>query len=308
MTKKHPSAFSLIELSIVILVIGLLIGGMTQSSRLIYGFKVRTGQTLTQSSGVNSIPGITTWLETTADGNITSSTNGSEPNDGDKISLWRDSNPQTNPRVDLAQSTDDNRPTYLAIGINGMPSLNFDGSDDFLANSTTLPIAASDDTYTIVAVWKYANSASSAARMVVSQGGDTTDSHSLGSIQVKADDYLGFYGNDNNFYLSSTISKGTPYITILKVNNDVSNNITIYQNSNTAVTGTTGGGGDLGAGTYSDLAIMTTQFVIGAHSVSNTMPFAGLVSEIIVFDRALKYSEITDINSYLSKKYNIILN
>ena len=59
-------AFSLIELSIVLLIIGILIAGVTQSSRLIEQFKLTSARSKTKSSPVNSITGLSMWLETTA--------------------------------------------------------------------------------------------------------------------------------------------------------------------------------------------------------------------------------------------------
>jgi len=51
--KKHQ-AFSLVELSIVILIIGVLIAGVIQGSNLVTKFRIKTAQTLTQSSPVSS--------------------------------------------------------------------------------------------------------------------------------------------------------------------------------------------------------------------------------------------------------------
>lgn len=52
---KSNKAFSLIELSIVILIIGILVAGVTQSSRLINQIKLSLAQSITRSSDVNSI-------------------------------------------------------------------------------------------------------------------------------------------------------------------------------------------------------------------------------------------------------------
>jgi prepilin-type N-terminal cleavage/methylation domain-containing protein len=60
--KNHKiSAFSLIELSVVILIIGILVAGVTQSSRLIAQFRLKTAQNLTINSPVSSIKNLSTW-------------------------------------------------------------------------------------------------------------------------------------------------------------------------------------------------------------------------------------------------------
>lgn len=50
MKNKFNKAFSLIELSIVILIIGILVAGVTSSSRLINQMRLTSARTLTQSS------------------------------------------------------------------------------------------------------------------------------------------------------------------------------------------------------------------------------------------------------------------
>jgi len=47
MKNNRLLAFSLIELSIVVLIVGILIAGVTQGSRLIRESKVKTARTLT---------------------------------------------------------------------------------------------------------------------------------------------------------------------------------------------------------------------------------------------------------------------
>ena len=91
MKKISAKAFSLIELSIVILIIGILIAGVTQGSRLVSAMKLNTARTVTQSSEVNSITGVVTWLESTAD----KSFDDAEETDGSIITNWYDINPQS---------------------------------------------------------------------------------------------------------------------------------------------------------------------------------------------------------------------
>ena len=64
--KNIKKAFSLIELSIVILIIGILVAGVTQSSRLVSQFRLLSARNITQSSPVHSIKDLLIWLETTS--------------------------------------------------------------------------------------------------------------------------------------------------------------------------------------------------------------------------------------------------
>ncbi len=126
--KKYQlkKAFSLIELSVVVLIIGILIAGITQSSRLVRAMKLNTARSLTRSSDVASIKNLTAWFDATAEGVLSSScttgsastnlnntgrsfntntTNGNPsvttpssaytmPEHRQVVRLWKDSNPQ----------------------------------------------------------------------------------------------------------------------------------------------------------------------------------------------------------------------
>jgi hypothetical protein len=39
--------------------------------------------------------------------------------------------------------------------------------------------------------------------------------------------------------------------------------------------------------------------------IAANRPFSGMISELIIYDRALKYDEVVDVSKYLSKKYSI---
>ena len=96
----NNKAFSLIELSIVILIIGILIAGITQSSRLIRAMKIQSARSLTLSSPVPSFKGITLWLESTLDESFDST----EAQDQLQISTWKDINPQSSYKNNATQS------------------------------------------------------------------------------------------------------------------------------------------------------------------------------------------------------------
>jgi prepilin-type N-terminal cleavage/methylation domain-containing protein len=135
MTKKSR-AFSLIELSIVILIIGILIAGVTQSSRLLRQAKLSTAQTLTKSSPVSGIKGLLIWLEPTLDDSFLSA----EADDGAGAHQWNDINPQSSSKYYAVIDSDGDVPLYKASsGPNGLPSL-YGGE----TNGTTFNISFSN--------------------------------------------------------------------------------------------------------------------------------------------------------------------
>ena len=70
MKLRKITAFSLIELSIVILVIGLLIAGAIQGSNMISKAALSSARTLTESSPVNSIRSLFIWFDSTSKANF----------------------------------------------------------------------------------------------------------------------------------------------------------------------------------------------------------------------------------------------
>jgi prepilin-type N-terminal cleavage/methylation domain-containing protein len=135
-------AFSLIELSIVILIIGILVAGVTQSSRLMKQFKLSSAQSITRSSDINSILDLVFWAETTLDNSLTNSSGSFQMEDGNAISQWSDINFRSNPKINLVQANTNNQPIYKSSGINGLPSISFDGVNDNLFSTATTPLPA----------------------------------------------------------------------------------------------------------------------------------------------------------------------
>lgn len=284
----NKKAFSLIELSIVILIIGILIAGVTQGSRLVRQFQLTNAKTLTQSSAVNSIKDLVLWLEPTMDNSITSATNANNPEDGDKISAWNDSNSQLSQKINVSQATSGNQPTYVSKGIGNLPTLSFGGAH-FLDNTSSVPIPAGYKQYTIFAVWQ--TNSSSAVRLIVHQRGPLSCLGDRAGIFITSTNVNG-WGCASGDVIASAYSVNTPYNAIYRVDSTQANNVTIYLN-----------GSQTGPTAAALNNIGTSAFAVGYGDSSSAYYFSGYISEIIVFTRALKSSEISDIRAYLSKKY-----
>lgn len=125
MNGKKISAFSLIELSIVILIIGILVAGVTQSSRLVAQFRLSSAKSMTRSSPVNSIKDLVFWFESTSDNSI----DDSQEEEGVAVTNWYDINSQSSQKSNATSATG---PTYKANCINGLPCLKFNGTSQYL--------------------------------------------------------------------------------------------------------------------------------------------------------------------------------
>jgi len=288
MKKKLKNAFSLIELSIVILIIGILVAGVTSSSRLIKRMKITVAQNLTQSSPVPSIKDLSVWYETSLD----KSFNDAEESDQTPVTTWYDNNIQSSFKYDFKQATLANQPKYSEGIINGIPSLRFDGADDHMV-ATSVGISGKGLTAFIVGQ-RFAYGASFQVSLAGLAAGQTDDTNS-GSVVAFADfgNYfvsgtgLQWFSN----YGSNHQGNGAPFVLSTVFNGTVNY---IYLN------------GLVGSG-YN----ITTSFIIDSLRVGckySTAPayfFNGYISEVIIYSRALSTEERKAVEAYLSKKYAI---
>jgi hypothetical protein len=297
-------AFSLIELSVVILIIGILVLGVTQGSRILNESKLKSAISLTQSSPVSSMENLVLWLETTDASKIAVGSVGSgvygNATDGSLVTGWADKNPQNNNGYTVSSAVNTNRPTYVKNGINGLPSLSFDGASSFLSKATGV-IPAEKKDYTIVAVWQN-KEISNDQVIFVQQDIAQSCAGNYAGLMLTSGRGIASWGcgaNGNADQTAFSYNLKTPYITIARRNKNLSsNNSVLYLNNgqpNIATTDTS-------------LKLVSDIVYIGAYAGSfGARMFNGYISEIIVFDRALADYEITAIQQYLSSKYGISL-
>lgn len=292
-------AFSLIELSIVILIIGILVAGVTQSSRLIKQMRLQVARNITTSSPVTSIKDLKIWLETSQEGSLVSSTNGLNPDNNDKISSWNDISPQLITKINPSQSNDALRPLYAETSpINNLPALKFN-SNEYLetiaSGSNQMPLAIGDDTFTFIAVWNSLSTSTTQAIFEQNTGGSLI-SGSRASMLIIGGVYG--YNGEGNDYQPTNFTMNSSRISVITVDNGAVN---IYDNKLNTPTNT-------GSINNAIQNVSEGGFFIGTKGTNpRSEKFNGFISEIIVFDRVLKKSEIEDINLYLAKKYSIKL-
>jgi prepilin-type N-terminal cleavage/methylation domain-containing protein len=286
--------FSLIELSIVILVIGILVIGITQGTRIIREAKLKSARALTSASPVAAIGNIVMWLESTSEKSLSDSERVNTAIGGTgTISTWNDINPQVSSSPNSAtQITSDSRPRYITSAINGLPAVNFDGTNDFMSFDGT-PLALSD--YTVVIVEQRRSSKNSNYMI---GGNGTQATNNILALGYRNNNQATFsqYGNDYNITVN-TFSGLTPKVHIFKFNSSIGKFYSINGVSQTLSSGVNPVPNQ-GLLSYNNATIGRTE---NATSAS----FFGDIGEIIIFKRYLKSTETITITDYLKTKWGI---
>jgi prepilin-type N-terminal cleavage/methylation domain-containing protein len=311
---KKNKAFSLVELSVVILIIGILVAGVTQSGRLIRQIKLSTARSVTASSDVASIRDVTAWFEASTEGVFTDINNVTDVENKATVKIWRDINPQkpVGDRPILTNDASGTQPTYISNGINGIPSVYFN-TDDFIysTNIPTLPLLTKDKTYSMFAVFR-ADLDKVQRKSIITQIGSGT---TLADNQYVSIGFIGSASNNgkpgfitnatenNNWIQDSRINDQTDYIVgvLADLTGTVAqSSVKLFVNSLTAVSNLPVGG------SYATTNIESARFSIGGSAAGSPADFfTGMISEVIVFDRKLKDEEAESVMKYLRKKYNI---
>lgn len=282
-------AFSLIELSIVILIIGILIAGVTQSSRLISAMRLQTARQLTQSAPVTSIKDLSLWLEASLENSFLST----EQEDGAFLTRWNDINPQTTSKNNLTRGSSNARISFKSRGINDIPAVYFDGtsSSEFLSGTV---ISTSTNAYSIFLVLRLDDNPPTADTNRYAFVNGNSASSGISYAKRPAPDAGKRIASFNGTSWNHTTTANST------INPEI---IRITGNASTVNMWVNGAAQTLDAPTGSYIA--PSGNVIVGNATNINAPWYGLISEVIFFERILKNEESTSIESYLAKKYNI---
>lgn len=278
------SAFSLIELSIVLLIIGIILAGITQASRIYTAYRLSSARTISQSSAVPSISELAMWYDATNEASF----DYFEAEDGEYISNWYDVNPQSTDKHNSTQSTKSVKPIYTTNCINDLPCARFAGGDFVQFDGTFLV----NKHYTI---------------FVVEQKAAAGNDWFIGGLNPGAANRKLVFGYNTNttldFSHSNNGSRATvPAFTVVQpiIHSFVFNSTTgrdYYYNGSSKSLTSTGSSPDETA----FLEYYASAYI--GKSGSTNYHYDGDIGEIIMYTKTLNTEERQAVEQYLAKKW-----
>lgn len=284
---KQKRGFSLLELAVVVLVIGIITAGIMKATSMIHSSRLSAARSITENSHIQEITGMIAWYETS----MPESLERSQTSDTSPITIWRDISPDSiaqNKNI-LSRALSNTEVTYKTDGINNIPSLQFISSGSLYLNNF---FQGSLGQATIFLVVKPTIATSSGAKSTILDSGplSTTSAISIGDVDASLD--LGSLQTTERSRNAANFDCEQNYIIATYFDG---NNSRIFVNNSYAIAGDS----NLSAGNNP-----LNGLTIGANKNSSNN-FTGLISEVIIYDRPLTIEERKIVMTYLSKKYKI---
>ncbi len=282
-SKKHSKskAFTLIELSVIILIIGIMLAGTFIGTRIIAKSRLAAAESLARSSPVPGIKDNMLWLETSLSASIDSS----QATDGSSVTAWYDQSSNSGKPLVVAVGTG---PTY-ANTINYVHAIKFVGSTaNYLEISDASFLNGTD--YTIMVLEKRQSSAS--------------NNYFLGETSSNPNDSLALgYGSDSTVIHAQG---NQSYTTGAAVSSYASSSDKPRQF--TFVHSSTSGNSTYINGILAAQDETKTSHLSGITSLAIGKGYTGEIGEIAIYARALKPEERQPIEDYAGKKWTRSIN
>jgi prepilin-type N-terminal cleavage/methylation domain-containing protein len=282
---QSNKAFSLLEISIVILIIGILISGVSLGVDLYRDFRLASAKSLTQNSRVGRIEGLVLWLEASQKTSF-------EPDniaDGTAITKWKNIAPNLlandRSRFDAVKSSlAESGPIYRENIVNSLPALEMSSSQNRCMQVPS-GFDGDDKNTTVFLVFKTAENWSSTADYRMLSRWPSGAFYEIRGYESVFSNGQGYGG------ASYSNSKAKLYILNLIINRSENikfyNNKTILQNIASSW-----------SGVYS-----SSDLYIGCKGGASWGLHNANYLEIIIYDRVITDKERIAVEEYLSKKW-----
>lgn len=161
-SKNIINAFSLVELSIVIIIIGILVAAVANGSKILYNMNLMAAQKM--DGEINAqIQGVG-YIAMHLNAVNSKSFEDNQAIDGENITIWYDTKPATYPNplnLSSPSSPASPRPQYKKKGINGLPSVEFfhrSANDGLIRNNVKISDISTNSMMTIFCVTRASKS------------------------------------------------------------------------------------------------------------------------------------------------------
>ncbi len=302
--KTTKKAFSITEISIVITIIGIIIAGIIGTNFIIKKFSIDIALTrpkTAESVMITFTPqlkdNLILWLDSTNKNSFPQ-----DIIDQDQISYWQSVN-FLDATYKLTQSNQANMPTYHEYGINNLPAIYFDGNDFLLKSNLNSQLTKNKSAITIFAVLTFKGSSAyiydlynPSTNILFSSQINNNYSSTSSSLKLSYGSTNDLANSSNHESLFDKDQFLKPQIITLLRRDNISQ--ILVNNSNF---------GNNSSSNNSNLPNnIIADFYLGSKNNSSLF-FNGYIAEFIIFNKGLSDDQITYINKYLSKKWQIKL-
>jgi hypothetical protein len=300
--KNFKKAFSLVELALVILIIGLALAGISSGVRLVYQFNINSARSLTSGSAVNSMGGIVAWFDAVHEQSFKEV----EADDLVPISAWRDINPQKTFKFSLIQNSSSQKPIYISKSAAGIPVIEFTTKPFEIQNMATdqnLELSG-NPSFTIFVVASGSNNSAAKSR-IFSIGNPIYECSQFDlSYWGNGMANIRFFGGDKIFQLPAG-----NMLTMYRITRDALGSPNTVNGSGSMLY-VNGKLVTLPNRLSSDCipTILAAPLKINPDIPPNNVSWSFQLGEIIIFDRILKRDDVKEVEKYLSKKWSIFVN
>ena len=285
-----------------------------EGRNLLYKAKLSAARALSQSSDVASIKNLVVWVDATQENAITNTNLTKNVENGDSVKSWTDRNPQFQVPLVFSTSTANTYPIYRDSAINGLTALQFNGSNGagsgyYLSTPSESRIAKPDN-FSIFAVFTALSGHAMDSRIgILAKQSTTTVTNETYGIN-----FDGLNQTINSVVMGGSPTVPTPINLYSPISNIITDNVASIagvthdtQNSTSGFKLYKNGTNFASRNPSTSIIDAGTALNIGSgRSTIETTRFCKCyISEIIMYDRALKKEEINSVTKYLGKKWGI---
>jgi hypothetical protein len=292
-SKNNKTAFSLLEIGVVVLVIGVTVGAVVAANGLVQSTKLVMAKLASKNASIGGIENLVFWMDA-----VSSDSYETPPSPDSSVTKWIDISPQNTVKYEGIATG--GTLTYKENVYNGLPMIIIPGSGRFVTDYnpdrgdyTMFAIVYSEGRGTIISqdASGYGNLDASmqfgttwGCSPAIGQISLTThgplSSSTINCIQTDATNYHSTHASPVPVMISAQVN-GTSYA--LGVNG-------VVKTETLAQSGFFGSNGS---------------HFLQIGSVGGLINLNGGIGEVVIFDRSLSTSELTEVESYLSAKWGI---